>query len=535
MLTENLSKISQPKRRAIIRIALVGVCLCAFMLRVWGLERTSMTNTDEALFALEANSFSKMPALVFSFLRDRPLDAQSGREFIRKHFPEGFLPTVSAKPGFIFPAVAAIWVSPEAYEEFAILLLSVLAGTLAVFAAYLLTKELTGSDIAGVGAALLLAFSPYHIFYSRLAFPQALAAACVAFGAWAYCRSFRADHKTVFRWLFAAGFLLGYAFTTHYNVTPLAALWLSFEAVFALKKQRVDLWGRLGVFAAGFAMPPIFWQVVLWFKGLVMSAYGSLGFHQSYFAEYWSIVGGYAPPPTLRGADFYLEMLRYLDGPFFALTAVAVCAAWFSLRGTRKAPHAFLWCMVVGFFCLYSVIALRATRTMVIILPLLASLIAIGAYRIFGLLRNRTGQLAAFCAIVAVIAVSHTGVIRTILQLKSGYAEAAEAFFELPGNTVPVGSPWAVFQWKARSRVYSTDDKPLRTGEGTYFIADGLTIQYPEDYAYAKTHTPILTFKNPMLAFYPYARDFLVTWSGEEVKNLLKTDQGFGEIRIYKL
>jgi hypothetical protein len=106
-------------------------------------------------------------------------------------------------------------------------LVSIFLGTLTVPVIWRLGTRTFGAA-AALASAVLLAGSYVHVFWSRWTQSQAGVIFCLALGALVYAASLRADGGRPWRWV-AAGALVGAAYTLHYSVFMLLAIWAAFE------------------------------------------------------------------------------------------------------------------------------------------------------------------------------------------------------------------------------------------------------------------------------------------------------------------
>lgn len=528
------SKTAKKTRRAVWMV-LAALFTVGLFLRLYGTERRGVSFYDEAFYLVEATTFAKIPSFIVPLLRAWPEDKAGSRTLLDEHFPEGFFPSSTGRPGFVLPLSVAMLLDDG--SGYAALVFPAAMGSLGILAAYLLVFAITKNAHAGLGAAALLAFLPYHVLYSRVTNPHTFTALLLTLAAWAYTKSFEMSHRILFRWLFLAGLLLGYALTTHVNVTPIALSWFLFETVAVFWKRRADFWGRLGVFSAGFIIPIVGWEVVMSAKGYVLGALGSTHQAQGYLSEYFGILREVSGTKlTLHDASFYLDMLRYLNGNLFLAAFVAGAALLFFFKRARELPVFFLLYILAIFTAFYSLSALRASRTYVVLLPLAASIIATAFYYLCSRLPKRFLGTAVFFAIIGGLSISFYSPLTTILGIESGYRKAAEAFRALPENRTKVGFPWIVFQWYLKERVYSSAEKPLAGGGGDFFIVDGESkAGYPREAEFERAASPLMTFANPVLQYYPFTRDLYYELSRQETLDLIAKDPHLGTIRIYKL
>lgn len=135
------------------RWVLAGIILLAFLVRVYAINKYPIGFTpDEASFGYDA--YSLLASGRDQWGKSWPLILQS--------FGDGKLPLYTY---LALPSVAVFGLN-----EFSTRLPSVVVGTLAILAVYLLSKKLFENEKFGLVSASLLAISPWHISLSRGAF-----------------------------------------------------------------------------------------------------------------------------------------------------------------------------------------------------------------------------------------------------------------------------------------------------------------------------------------------------------------------------
>ena len=133
-------------------------------------------------------------------------------------------------------------------------LVSALSGSVLIGLSYLLAKEVFKSKAAGLASAVVIAFSPWAIHFSRVGFEANLAVTCLTGAVWLL---FRARQKPAY--LMGAAGLMGlslYAYFSARFVGPLITL--SFLLLYGRQLPR-RFWSWLG--AAGLVFFLIFWPI----------------------------------------------------------------------------------------------------------------------------------------------------------------------------------------------------------------------------------------------------------------------------------
>jgi 4-amino-4-deoxy-L-arabinose transferase-like glycosyltransferase len=155
-------------------ILLIGIMLIGACLRLYNLGAVPISpDWDEA--ALGYNAYSIL---------------QTGRDEYGKLFPVVLRSFDDYKPAlytyFVIPAILAFDLT-----TFAVRLPSVVFGLLAILATFFLVRELFKRDDLSLIAALLLAVSPWHLQFSRVAFETSVGAAFNIFTALLFIKGLR--------------------------------------------------------------------------------------------------------------------------------------------------------------------------------------------------------------------------------------------------------------------------------------------------------------------------------------------------------
>ncbi|HOJ19976.1 MAG TPA: glycosyltransferase family 39 protein [Armatimonadota bacterium] len=167
------------------------------------------------------------------------LDEAASWSFAR--LPVAELLTRNADPGNppLYYLALGQWLALFGDSEIALRSFSAVAGVLSVPVIYLLGRELFGRR-AGALAALLLAFSPIHLFYSQEARQYTPAMFLGLVSAWLFMRAVKTDRWA--HWLGAA-FFAALAFYIHYSAMLIPA----FQGAYALVAAR--RWRAVGAAA----------------------------------------------------------------------------------------------------------------------------------------------------------------------------------------------------------------------------------------------------------------------------------------------
>ena len=193
---------------------LVAILLLAFLLRVNGLSNQSLWYDELATWNRAILPFSDM---IDDLLMNR------------KHLPTYFI-------------IMRIW-ALLGDSELILRYFSVVSGTIAVAAIYLLGKQIDGRKL-GLISALFLSISPFHIWYSQEARMYALTGTLVLLATYFFVRLLRRD-----RWLEWIGYVLMMVLAVYSHYLALFIL-AAHYAFLALHYRRLKMFFRKWIAAA---------------------------------------------------------------------------------------------------------------------------------------------------------------------------------------------------------------------------------------------------------------------------------------------
>src|SRR5664279_3421550 len=176
-----------------VGLLLVVILVLAFILRFWGLGHTPPSpDWDEVALGYDAYSI-----------------IHTGRDEYAK-----FLPVVLRSFDDYKPALYAYLAIPSVFvfglNVYAVRLPSAVFGVLAVLATFYLVRELFKRDSFALIAALLLAISPWHIQFSRVAFEANVGDGLNIFAALFFIKGLKKPWMLSFSAVFAALSLYSY-------------------------------------------------------------------------------------------------------------------------------------------------------------------------------------------------------------------------------------------------------------------------------------------------------------------------------------
>lgn len=306
-------------------VALLVITAVAAFLRLWQLaENPQLFNLDEMVVGYDAQS-------IWTTGQDH------WGNFLPIHFRafNNYLPPIANY--LDVPFVGLLGMNP-----FAVRLPFALLGAFTVFITGLLGKRLFG-PVAGLIAALLLAFEPWHMNYSRIAFHASLVPLFIACALYYFILSLdnlKADQlnrRKAMLWIAASGVCFGILFMTYFTEKVNAPIF----ALICFAAAAKTLWKEKGVLAVWIitaivtASPVILEQVFAWGKLSVrFNEVGILNkvpdwwrlFFQDYFSYYNpssvffnGFLDGVDVRPDFVGELLWLEGLLFIPALYFII------------------------------------------------------------------------------------------------------------------------------------------------------------------------------------------------------------------------
>lgn len=364
------------------RAALAAVCVGA-ALRMWDLPRQGLLFYDEGHMIREAAATRRMWAASAA----AAAGSTEGLHLLRDELR-------NSRIGFAKPAhnaLLAVFLTVVPRADQAALWLSALAGTACIALAYGIGCRWFDPSVGAV-AASLLAVSPLHVMFSRMALAETLPLAC-------WMGALAALPRTRRRSAWAAGTLLGLGCAANYRLVILIPLmpWMAARAIDEPRTapRTMAVYGAQ-VLVAVFAVLTLM-QVPWW----IWSAVGPVGPPgQTYFAQLHRLFRVHAGQPLgLSGLASFPSMLWSWEGRLslgVALGALLVRQRrWAALDGPLNAIVWWPWMVM-------SVAWFAAPRCFTIVLGPLALLEA-AAFVELARLRGRTFRLPLLAAGVGLL------------------------------------------------------------------------------------------------------------------------------------
>jgi hypothetical protein len=340
--------------------------------------------------------------------------------------------------GYTFPAALLMFAVGDGPE--ALTLLSAVAGSLSLVVLYCLALALF-DRAAALGAVILLACSPYHLLYSRLALTDATTGLFVLLGVLLWTYGWRGTRPRGA--YLASGLAFGVAFASHHRSLPALAILLAADWLFGrpwlsrsaqvLGRNAPDSAPRFGRRAAwllaGFALP------LMVLEGLLGSAQMLAARWNAYWPvpTFWNAIWDYAGilleriglgeatlgNPSVVAA--YAEYVIHWHGLLFALFLALGLVVLVRAPGRAKYP-AILIVLTVLLLTSQRYVVARALSPL---LPFLCLAAALGIRSIVGRVLAGTRQ-AEPCVAAAALVLALPGLARS-LEVTNKRSQVADA------------------------------------------------------------------------------------------------------------
>jgi hypothetical protein len=337
------------------RLALVGVLTLAAFLRFDGITRVGIRFDDEGAYALDARLWHRGAMLLTDpeavravWHGDRPT-LKRLKEVYRIDFGDRY-----AKPGQGYTFLGALVMSITGDAAGALPLTNALCGTLAVLVLYLIGSSSMGRTV-GLGAALLLAVSPYHLVYCRSALSEAVSGLAVLTGVlcWTLGRTRGWSWR---RTALLSGLAFGYAITCHHRTAYIPPLLLLADLLLEFQIRGTGrLWGaspasagaRVGWLALGAAIPILAVESIFQAARAAAALAGGGFSLTTYLPAWWAWVmadyaAGAGPAPnalwTLQVPAAYAAFFVHWHGLAAGVLALLGVVLVLRPKGPAKAP-----------------------------------------------------------------------------------------------------------------------------------------------------------------------------------------------------
>lgn len=254
------------------KLILINIVFLAFCLRFYDLGNNPPSiNWDEAAHGYNAYSILK-----------------TGKDEFGDFLPLAFRSFDDYKPPlYIYLVIPSVTVF--GLNDFAVRFPSAIFGVATVFFTFLLALELLNKKKIAVLASFLLAISPWHLQFSRVAFENNVAVFFIVFGSWAFLKSFKSSNFSIFILLSSISFSVSlFLYQTPRLFTPLLSLLLLsiFYKELLIRRYRLIPAFILVLVVLAIFIPHVFSQTGLMrFKGASVFQDKSLQFESAYMQE----------------------------------------------------------------------------------------------------------------------------------------------------------------------------------------------------------------------------------------------------------
>ncbi len=279
------------------RIAILSLILCmAALVRFHGLADQGFFMSDEAAFALEADKLARSVDMA-----------------VRRVPGEGGPFEGTVRPFHMI----LLALMPDTTS---VLYFSALCGVLTVAFVALLARGMADApdSLAPELAALLLATSPSHVFFSRMLAPEASAICLMCAALVVYL----ADRGNSIKRLAASGFIFGLAYGLQPRMTFPALFFIAAE--FAARRDA----RRILILCSFLALPLVVMEGLYSILGWAHRSMGSTYYPHGYLAQYINMEGIARMVPRLNRIEFMFDYLRKVESlPYYILFFIALLAA----------------------------------------------------------------------------------------------------------------------------------------------------------------------------------------------------------------
>ena len=450
---------------------LLGVILTVgAFLRFWNLVSQGFFYPDEGQYLLSASTLARVPAALWEIIF---LPMSQWSEALKIFLPAGFFEFLNARPSFIVIDVIGMWIL--GVYEYTPAFVNAFFGVATIYLAYQIGRDNFKSVNVGLLAAALMAFSKFHVFYSRSG-ESHLASGfflLLAIYFWLKADEVGARRK---KYLIFSGFSFGILATTHYMNYMVMALAMMFGFIAMFRKDNRHRWQEFSWFVGSAIILPVFWLIVLWLKARLIN---SLGFFDSYISltyigdilENYHEIGRVGHYNIFEAFWVYPPQIARVDGWFFAaLFGIAPLLLIFK-NYRRNFTYLFFTTLTfypIIFVALSPLPLLYTIATYFTAAIVIASFVAISLYKKF---RTKTVKIA----MVIIIAASISSMLVSsskLVDMHMPHAEVAKFMREI--NAKPeeiIAFSWEPYQFLLQAPISSAGPETFKKGGFKYYIS----------------------------------------------------------------
>ncbi len=503
-------------------VILLGIIILGAFFRFYNITEKGFFISDESFFAIVEKTLAITP----SVLADGILHHRDNLgAYIQERLWWGAQHT-TARPGFIFPVAFLMMILGT--HDYVPFVFNALLGALTILLVYLLGMSIFKSEKIALAASFLLAISNYHIFYSRTGLAQVTTAFFLALSVLLYLNIFN-EKEIKFKNFFIIGLCWGYLLSTHQSVVPTLAIFFLFDFIFFGENFREKL-KRLVYFGSGIISVIMFWEIILGARKLVANFFHLSENVHTYLEElsflFFNNIGDWPANPDKL---FYFDLLKRFDGWLIIALLFVGILVFILKKDWHDKKNLFLFSLTWFILIFWSLVPLKATRTMAIFVPILSLFCGYALVETLSVIKIKSYQISLVACFAIIIFVLNLTSTYQILNLKSGYKEVAVYLKNQNLNIKEidaVGMGWLHYDFYLKQKF----EAPHTIKNSRFLISDwGDKDSWQK---FSQTGKLIAAFENPIGSFYPAIKDIYYGASAEFAEEIAQTS-GIDKIGIF--
>lgn len=443
-----------------ILILLAIVIFLGGVLRLYNLSNRGLYYYDEGFYLNGGRTVYS----VFLYLMDK-LNVRTDKKLTDYISSESGGYLTGAKPGYYFMIFLAYYVF--GIKDYTILYLSAISGIISIFFVFLIARKLYDKRI-GLFSAMLLAFSSYHIHYSRSGFPAAVSVLFALAGFYLYIVRYHKITagltKAIFALTVASGFLLGYAITLHFNLIFFVTTVIILECIIIALNKKIILRQKimLGlIFVVSIFIPILLFELSFRLAKFYLAASGlrsaSTGLPYAFSTYFEELRQSFSPGVsggmkfTSSNPLFYGKIFFLYENP---LVWVFSIFGLFLLLKKIDLLNVFMLGLIVVPFGIFSFYGYQVPRSIAIIIPFMCLPAGLSFSRIFS--DNRLRIVKAM--VISIILNLLLGIVKSGSEVMacSHYSEAVE-YVKGKGGGLISSTPANATFYLGKESVYPSD------------------------------------------------------------------------------
>ena len=484
--------------RQTTRFWLIAIVVVAACLRFSNLGATGIFGVDDGRYVLDGLSKYNEIHFCAGLVQGKLEELRGGPEFLLSDAVQQGVSELARvhpfSPKLGFSYLTALVMLVAGVRVTAVLWIEAIAGVFMIWAVFALVRAIH-NDRAGLIAAAMLAFSNYHLYFSRNAYPQCSSVLLLLLAVMCHLHwQQRAGDKRAAP-LLACGAFAGLSFWVHYQAAGALPLLALVHGLVCLREGTVA--DRLVRFAKGALL------VSAGFIAVIVCAEAStypmiflfrsqgLRYPQGTFLELLlpRFIAQTSVETNLSGFLLFPFFLDLLEGGFrLAVIVLILILGVVLLAGrvrkdrawiTSLQAYRYLVYLAVPFlipFLIFSLKTMQGARMFTFVLPFFFAMLAIVAETAWREFSGHRRTLRSAVAVLVVIAAA-VGLIQTaeIIGIKSAYPEVIQYLEQQ-------NAPGARAAWSSTLRAYlieaGLDDDTSLRGDAPYFVTDWQELYY---------------------------------------------------------